>query len=457
MKNVGRTAFCIVVTLISMAAATPKEAAVHVKREQWGVSTRYIGANEGGARFDPADLKDCGINTFRIYATLWRYEPEDDGGAYGSPSIEEIKANPDIVPWDRWDANMELPLLANPALGFTKREVFDALKAQGIKTVLSLRNIHDYPTWIAAVPRTEDDWTEWWEHVFALAYWLNVRNDYGVDDYEVFNEPNVADQGWTGTQQEYFELVRRTKDAIDHVYRTYLPERTYHVHAPVTAGGDWTGLTLRQVGDHFDSLNVHTYDWNMEGFIRRMHWHLGKAGRADYPLWISEWGTYQHSYDNMDLSLSVIANLIRGSRPGRDYVYGSHIFSMYEWGDSMDGLVRSDGSRSNSYYAMRMAVRALQGGRPTFETTSDSADLLGITTKARDGKVHLLVVNSSRQTPYRVRAELPGLLASGTGVVRHFSAEKRDEIVGQTDVVEGNSAFDIPPAAAVLVSYEPAP
>ncbi|NJM63444.1 MAG: hypothetical protein HC849_30005, partial [Oscillatoriales cyanobacterium RU_3_3] len=27
-------------------------------------------------------------------------------------------------------------------------------------------------------PRTEADWNEWWEHVFATVYWLNVRNDY---------------------------------------------------------------------------------------------------------------------------------------------------------------------------------------------------------------------------------------------------------------------------------------
>jgi hypothetical protein len=34
-------------------------------------------------------------------------------------------------------------------------------------------------------------------------YWLNVRNDYPVNDFEVHNEPNNATEGWGGTINDY--------------------------------------------------------------------------------------------------------------------------------------------------------------------------------------------------------------------------------------------------------------
>jgi hypothetical protein len=113
------------------------------------------------------------------------------------------------------------------------------LKAAGIRPVLTIRNRDNNgnPPWSPNPPVTAADWNEWWEHVFATVYWLNVRNDYRVDDFEVHNEPNNRGQGWGGTEADYFELVRYTRDAIDSVFSTYLAGRAYHVYAPVTSGG----------------------------------------------------------------------------------------------------------------------------------------------------------------------------------------------------------------------------
>ncbi|MEG4074877.1 hypothetical protein QUA30_19640 [Microcoleus sp. Pol14C2] len=60
------------------------------------VSTRYIGAVEGNINFDIKDLQDLGINTYRIYGGMSRWEAEDDDGKYGWPSLDEIKTNPNI-------------------------------------------------------------------------------------------------------------------------------------------------------------------------------------------------------------------------------------------------------------------------------------------------------------------------------------------------------------------------
>ena len=468
------------------AAQAPKppvtaEATIIVSPQQWGVSTRYIGGTEGSARFDIADLVDCGINTLRIYCDMSRFEPVDDDGAYGSPSIAEIKADPNIIPWQRWDEVMNSPYspFVKRTPEVTWRTVFADLSKAGICTVISLRNrdTNLNPSWMAAVPKTEQDWNEWWEYVFAIAYWLNVRNDYRVDDYEVLNEPdNAPQQGWLGTRKEYCEMVKRTKDALDYLYRTYLPGRTYHVHAPVTAGPNWVRGVLDDAGGSFDSLNVHWYAWWDKGeFVRKMHALLAESGHPDYPIWLSEWGTYDVSYNEWYMGLAMVENLIRFSQPGDDHVYGSHLFSFYDWvyeGNAGWGIIKGDGTRHATYYALRLANRALNGAKPTFQATcragvptpansAEDGGLRAIATKNPDGKLNLLVLNWSENVTYNTRADLPEVCRAGVptpaekwaGTIRQFNAQVRDEVVGQTAVEDGISRFAVPPQSVVLVTY----
>ncbi|MHC4480196.1 MAG: hypothetical protein ACYS1C_04415 [Planctomycetota bacterium] len=425
--------------------------------ERWGVSTRYIGANEGQDGFDIADLLDCGINSYRILGSMNRFEPEDDDGVYGSPSIEEIKANPSVIPWERWDAVMDGPTHPESGLDLSSRQLFEQLAAAGISPLVTLRNRDDNmdPSWSPAVPQTDADWNEWWEHVFALVYWLNVRNDYRVDDFEVLHAPDVPEQGWTGTQQQYFELLRRTQEAVSHVYATYLPGRNYRLHAPVAElpATGWVLPTLRDAGDAFNCLNVH---WGIEdhrGLIRLMHSRLAAGQHPSYPLWISQWGTYGVSYDRHDVALMILRNIFQGNFPAHDYVYGSNLFSLYAWGGRW-GLLQADGRRTAGYYALRMACRALQGGRPTFQVTSSDPVLEAIATKGPHGRLHLLVLTWSSSSSYRVVADVSGFLTSGRGVVWEFSRNSPDRQVGTANVEKGYSFFDVPADGAVLVIYE---
>ena len=73
------------------------------------MSTCYIGATEGNVRFNVADLQDAGLNTYRIYGGMSRWERQDDDGVYGSPTIDQIKANPNLVNWTWWDNIMTTP------------------------------------------------------------------------------------------------------------------------------------------------------------------------------------------------------------------------------------------------------------------------------------------------------------------------------------------------------------
>ena len=46
-----------------------------VSGTQWGVTSQNLGANEGSSQFNINDLADLGINTYRIYGGMSRWEP----------------------------------------------------------------------------------------------------------------------------------------------------------------------------------------------------------------------------------------------------------------------------------------------------------------------------------------------------------------------------------------------
>ena len=167
---------------------------VIVSGQQWGNSTCYIGATEGSSRFNIADLEDLGINTYHIYGGMSRWEAQNDSSIYGSPTIEQIKANPNVINWKWWDNIMTNPPNSSdyswespPRWQGNARSLLSELQAAHIRILLTLRNRDDQhnPTWSPDPPQTAADWNEWWEHVFATVYWLDVRNNYGVTDFEI--------------------------------------------------------------------------------------------------------------------------------------------------------------------------------------------------------------------------------------------------------------------------------
>jgi len=115
--------------------------------------------------------------------------------------------------------------------------------------------------------------------------------------------------------------------------------------------------------------------------------------------------------------------------------------------------VKGDGTRHATYYALRLANRALKGAKPTFRVNLQAPDVMAIATKDPDGKLNLLVLNWSENVSYQVHADLSGLLTTGEGTIREFSAKVRDETTGRTGVAEGISRFALPAQSVVLVQY----
>ncbi|HVB75056.1 MAG TPA: hypothetical protein VNE38_16020 [Ktedonobacteraceae bacterium] len=436
---------------------------ITVSGQQWGNSTCYIGATEGSSRFAIADLEDLGINSYHIYGGMSRWEAQDDSSVYGYPTIAQIKANPNVINWKQWDTVMTNPPDGSdyswepaPRWQGNARTLFSELNAAHIRIILTLRNRDDQnnPSWSPDPPQTTAGWNEWWEHVFATVYWLDVRNNYDVTDFEIHNEPNIPGQGWTpeATEAQYYNFAKYTDDAISYVFHTYMPGRSFHVYAPATSNSTWPRDMLHNIPQYFDSMDVHIYgDFRYE--VEQVHNWLNQAGYAKEPLWVTEWGSYNHQYNSEPFGISIINELIYGSFPGNDYVYGSDIFSLYDFSTNATGLIDYKGNRRVDYYALRMGIRALQGCRPTYQSITGNKNLLAITTTDAQKNVYLLVTNQSSNTSYTVHANLSALLTRASGVMWQFDNSHMDTIVGKPSLVNGNILLTIPASGAVLVKF----
>ncbi|MDQ3399043.1 MAG: hypothetical protein M3511_14995, partial [Deinococcota bacterium] len=417
-----------------------------------GRSSRYIGANGGGS-VPPniSDIRDLGLTTYRLFGGMQTFEPTDDDGNYGSPAIADMKrvlaGNPsrvdDFVNWAAFDKNMR-------GTGSILRELYTV---PGMEPIMVLRNSANWGTfWVPRMSVTgagcktssgqtivwpqfsSADWNEWWQHVFAVVYWINVRNGSSmrVDRWSAFNEPNQQksphSQGWCGTKAQYLEFVKYTNDAIDFVYKTYLRDRPRWVHGGVlsTARGweDWFRPMLRNSSSFhssmFDVIDMHPYYANMSTRVsvaRRLTRESGVASEVqNYPIWASEMGEFKSGqWDNLPLVInSLVNNLIGGSTPGDGRVEGAALWRMYDGSSDSWGLIKRDGSRRAGFYAMRLAVMALNGGKVVYPTqlATANSNISAITTREGSGGYNLLMTNRS-STAYAVNADVSALLASG--------------------------------------------
>ena len=457
----------------SQAAGGGSTATVTVSGTQWGVSSCYIGATEGNVNFNINDFTDLGINTYRVYGGMSRWEQQDDDGVFGSPTIAQIKANPSVINWAWWDN-----AITNPPNGTdywwsgttglwqgSAATMLGALHNAGVRVVMTLRNVdnNNNPAWAEQQlnpPNTTAGQNEWWEHVFATVYELDVRNNFGIDDWEVHNEPDNSSQGWGGTLTDYENFVNLTSDAIKYVYATYLPGRTPHIYAPVTTGGSsWPNSVMQAVPGAFDSVDVHDYNSDITSYVTTVRGQMAANGFGSAPLWLSEWGTYRGGYNTASKGVGlVITNLIRMSSPST-YVYGSHLFSLYDWSgfsggfQNFQGLINGSGTRLSSYYALRIATRALVGCRPTYQSTSTQGNLTAITTKDASGAYYVLIANNAGNTSYTTTVDLSALKTTGAGTEWQYDATHNDVIVATPSLSAGKVTVTVPGTSAILLKF----
>lgn len=435
---------------ISIAAAANAQDATLTVGERLGVSSRLIGTSYN---YDSELFDELGVNTYFWGNSGPGFEGSNDtgcargSGCWGSPSPADIKADVNAIPWTVWDEAVA-----------ARTDQLDHAKKNGITIVMGLRShvSNSDEFWMANPPSSEGDWSEWWEHVFALGYALNVRQDWRVDHYQLENEPDRND-GYLGSIADYLEQTRRTHDALDYLYKTYLPGRKFYLAVP---GDSWAGATdnprmdvpaevngdviegswlfdsIANTSASFNSVAVHAYGKSdgMAGWLKGQVSDRLKAANLDYPLWITEWGG-----DSTDGGRDIVDLLMIFARP-ESYVFAHHYF-----------FTEQLKARDYKFNAMKFATRALRGAKPTFEVASSNADISALVTQETGGATYLLATNKSTQQ-VTVEADFGKLKTSAepTKLLTFDGDNPAVEAVGPS-VVNQRVELTIPPNGAVLL------
>lgn len=155
----------------------------------------------------------------------------------------------------------------NPVYNFQYVDaLYDAMLARHVRPFVELSFM---PSALASDGRTvfwwkgnispPKDMTKWNGLIRALmTHWKRRYGEAEIDQwyYEVWNEPNLHDGFFTGSQAEYFELYRNTAEDVRGVCARC------RVGGPATAGGAWEADWLRYVAANHapaDFLSTHTY------------------------------------------------------------------------------------------------------------------------------------------------------------------------------------------------------
>ncbi len=425
-----------------------------------GLTPRYLGANEGQA-FSATNVQDIGANLLRIWATMGELEYYDDdwvaagypgwpdypaASYYGQPTPAAVKADPGVIPWNIW-ADAFGRARWTGATPFTN--LLAGCAAAGATPLLVLRSKgpgEDWITWIPSAPDGTNFWNEWWTYCFAVAYWCNVSNDYGVTHFEIHNEPDLSSQGWTGTPSQYVELVTCAHDAL--TCANDLASLPVHLHAPAVAiyTSSYIAGTLDLADTNVDAVSYHVYAQyaSLTDSVRTVRQTIAAHnpdGVAE-PLWITEWGDLSNRYDTLSCGIAVAQQLFEMARDG---VYGSALFMLYDWGSLRSGLLSSNGAPYDAYYAFRLMARAMAGERDILQAESDDPARMIMATRSSTG-VHVVAVAPGG--PVTVDLSALGYLYAAADT-REYSASLKDAITGATTLRYGRLRFSCPTQAVL--------
>lgn len=189
--------------------------------------------------------KECGFKYIRMHGLL-----TDDMAVYH----EDSKGNPEYN-YQYVDALYDY-IVSIGMKPFVELGFMPSALASGGKTIFWWRgNVtppRDYDKWSALIQNLVRHFTE----------------RYGRDEvktwyFEVWNEPNLKDGFWTGSQEDYFKLYRYSAMAIKSV------DKNYKVGGPATAGAAWVPETIAFCSKNavpIDFISTHAYGVK-QGFL----------------------------------------------------------------------------------------------------------------------------------------------------------------------------------------------
>lgn len=189
--------------------------------------------------------KECGFQYIRMHGLL-----TDDMAVYS----EDNKGNPQYN-YQYVDALYDY-IISIGMKPFVELGFMPGALASGSKTIFWWRgNVtppKDYDKWEGLIRNLTQHFTE--------RYGANeVKTWY----FEVWNEPNLKDGFWTGTQADYFKLYQYSAKAIKSV------NQAYKVGGPATAGAAWVPEMIdfcKKNSVPIDFISTHSYGVK-QGFL----------------------------------------------------------------------------------------------------------------------------------------------------------------------------------------------
>lgn len=207
----------------------------------------------------------------------------------------------------------------NPEYNYQYIDVlFDYILSIGMKPFVELGFM---PNALASGPQTifwwkgnitpPKDYNKWGDLIRNLAIHFTER--YGADEvktwyFEVWNEPNLKDGFWSGTQDEYFKLYDYSARAIKSV------NNDYKVGGPATAGAAWVPEMIAFCDKNtvpIDFVSTHTYgvkqgyldeygstgtilskdEWSVSGDILNSRKQISTSAMPNLELHYTEWSS----------------------------------------------------------------------------------------------------------------------------------------------------------------------
>jgi len=318
----------------------------------------------------------------------------------------------------------------NPIYNFQYVDtLYDALLARHLRPFVELSFM---PTALASGPQTVFWWkgnitppkdiTKWNDLIRAFVTHLQSR--YGADEvnqwyFEVWNEPDLHNGFFTGSQSDYFDLYRNTVEAIRSVCTKC------RVGGPATAVG-WEADWLTYIANNHvaaDFLSTHTYgvvkgsfdsagedntvlDTSPNSIIGRVR---GSRDRIDhsaiphlelhYTEWSSSYTPSDYIHDQY-IEASFILEKLRATSPLAQSMSYWTFTDIFEEGGPPKrpfhggfGLINLQGIRKPAYFAYKFLAQL----GPTDIATTDTAHSWA-TTKP-DGSVQILFWNYTAVAP----------------------------------------------------------
>ncbi|MFT3844887.1 MAG: glycoside hydrolase [Lacibacter sp.] len=257
------------------------------------------------------------------------------------------------------------------------------------------------------------DYKKWEELIRNLTQHFTQR--YGAAEvktwyFEVWNEPNLKDAFWTGTQDDYFKLYEYSVKAIKSV------NKEYKVGGPATAGAAWVPEMIQfctQKSLPLDFISTHTYgvkqgfldefgnsgtildknEWSVSGDIINSRKQIASSAMPGLELHYTEWSSSYTPADPVHDSYHEAAYILQkikqvGNAPtSMSYWVFTDIFE--EAGPRFTpfhggfGLLNYQGIKKPAYYSYQLLNKL-------GETELQNTDSLSWVCKNRKGGLQLL-------------------------------------------------------------------